>query len=286
VSQKPHSNTSFGGVQTVHFPEAVEATYAIDKLMLRPFGINKRDLEVDFNQPFRPALVTDILECCTTTASGQSLDRDLLWSLTISTRIEWLLRIITMDGVFDTPLPVRCCNETCEQTSGVELSLAELLEIHNESDNFITVDCGSGKLQLRKPTGLDQCAWATGEFPTERAAIESMVQALVVRDNEQNESDVLALDDESLFAIDRLMQEEDALVNFSLEVICPCCESATKFDLDLQAFAIERLRQAQQRLLTMVHQFAKHYHWTEQEIFSVPVWRRIQYRKLIEKELA
>ena len=280
MSQSSYSSTSFGDVQTVQFPEAAEATYAIEKLMLRPFGINRRDLEVDFSQSFRPALVTDILECCTTSASGKSPERNLLWSLTVSTRIEWLLRIVSVDGAFDAPLPVRCRNESCGETVGVDLSLAELLAIQSESGNFITVNCATQSLQLRKPTGLDQRAWATEEFPTERAAIESMAQALVVRD----QSHALSLDDESLYAIDRVMQDEDGLVNFSLEVICACCESNTKFDLDLQEFALERLQQAQQRLLTTVHQLAKYYHWTEQDIFAVPAWRRNHYLKLLAKE--
>ena len=279
MSQSSHS-TPFGDAQTVRFPKAAGATYAIEKLMLRPFGINRRDLEVDFSQSFRPAVVTDILECCTTTANGKSPDRNFLWSLTVSTRIEWLLRIVSVDGVFDAPLPVRCRNETCGETVGVELSLAELLAIHGESTQFITVDCGRQSLQLRKPTGLDQRAWATEEFSTERAAIESMVQSLVVCE----ESDALSLDDESLLAIDGSLQEQDGLVNFSLEVVCACCESNTKFDMDLQALALERLQQSQQRLLSTVHQLAKHYHWTEQEIFAVPAWRRNHYLKLLAKD--
>ena len=279
MSQPTH-NTSFGDAQTIRFPEALAATYAIDRLMLRPFGIDRCDLEVDFSQRFRPALVTDVLECCTTTPHGKRPDRDFLWTLTVGTRIEWLLRLIAIDGAFDAPLPVRCRHETCGETVGVELSLAELLAIQSESTQFITVDCGSERLDLRKPTGLDQGVWATQEFSTERAAIESMVQTLIVCDK----PDALSLDDESLFAIDRLMQEQDGLVNFSLEMICPCCERNTKFDMDLQEFALERLQQSQQRLLTSVHQLARHYHWTEQEIFAVPSWRRNHYLKLLAKE--
>lgn len=277
MSQPTHS-TSFGDAQTIRFPEAMAATYAIDKLMLRPFGIDRRDLEVDFSESFRPALVTDVLECCTTTAHGKSVDRDFLWTLPVGTRIEWLLRIIAIEGAFEAPLPVRCRNETCGEIVGVDLSLAELLAIQSESSQFITVDCGGERLELRKPTGLDQRVWATQEFPTERAAIESMVQALC------DKTDALALDDESLFAIDQSMQEQDGLVNFSLEMICPCCESNTQLDMDLQEFGLERLQQAQQRLLTTVHQLAKHYHWTEDEIFSVPSWRRNHYLKLLAKE--
>jgi hypothetical protein len=160
-----------------------------------------------------------------------------------------------------------------------------LLALRGESSNFITIDCGRQSLKLKKPTGLDQRTWATQGFPTERAAIESMAQTLVVSDDTQAEGDRLLLDDEALLAIDQVMQEEDRLVNFSLEVICPCCESNTKFDMDLQAFALERLQQSQQRLLTTVHRLAKHYHWTEEQIFAVPSWRRNHYLKLLAKEL-
>ena len=55
-----------GSVQILRLPEALGATYEVGALVLRPFGVDKRDLDVDFNQPSRPALVTDILECCAT----------------------------------------------------------------------------------------------------------------------------------------------------------------------------------------------------------------------------
>jgi len=284
VLENLHSSTPFGVVHTVQLPRMVEAPYAIEQLMLRPFGINKRDLEVDFNQPFRPALVTDILECCATVINGMSPDRNLLWALTVGTRIEWLLRIIGM-GAFNAALPMRCLNEQCGETVEVELTLDELLAIQSEPLDLITVDCGGQFLQLRKPSGLDQREWATQEFPNERAAVSAMVQALVVGEESRAESELPAIDDEWLLAIDRLMQDEDALVNFSLKVICPCCENTMNVEIDLQTLAIERLHQSQQRLLGTVHQLAKHYHWSEQEIFAVPAWRRLHYLKVLKKEL-
>jgi hypothetical protein len=80
------------------------------------------------------------------------------------------------------------------------------------------------------------------------------------------------------------MQDGDSLVNFSLELVCPHCESHSEFEMDLQALAIERLEHCQRRLLATVHRLAKHYHWSEQQIFAVPAWRRTHYLKMLEAE--
>lgn len=280
-----HSSASVAGVHTVQVPDSLAATYAIACLMLRPFGIDERDLEVDFNQRSRPALVTDILERCAMVANGQSPDRNLLWELQVGTRIEWLLRIVGMGGAFDTAMLMKCLNEACSERVEVELSLDELLGSRGETRDSISVDCGEQTLELRKPRGSDQHIWATQEFESDQAAIESMVQTLVVqRDDSRREDNHLSLDDDSLSAIDRAMQESDSLVSFSFEVVCPYCQSHSEFELDLEALSIERLRQYQGSLLTTVHRLARHYHWSEQQIFAVPHWRRLHYLRLLEEE--
>jgi len=285
VLETQTSSGSFGGVHTVQLPKALAATYAIATLMLRPFGIDQRDLGVDFSQRSRPALVTDILECCATVAKGKSPDRNLLWELQVGTRTECLLRIIGMGGAFDAALTMRCPNKACGERMEAELSLDELLGSRGETSDSISVDCGERTIELRKPSGLDQHVWSTQEFESERAAIESMVQTLVIRDNDSlRENNLFSLDDDSFSAINRVMGESDSLVNFSFEVVCPYCENNSEFELDLQALAIEHLKQSQRSLLTTIHHLAKHYHWSEKEIFAVPHWRRIHYLKLLEEE--
>jgi hypothetical protein len=284
VLEKRHSNTSFGGVHIVQVPTPLEATYAIGKLMLRPFGIDEPDLEVDFSQPSRPALVTDILECCATATNGSCADRDQLWALPVSTRIECLLRIIDLGGAFEAALPLRCLNQTCGETVEAEISLDDLLGRQRQPAELISVQCGEQVLKLRRPSGLDQRAWATSEFQSQRAAVELMVETLLVRDDSSVEQDILPLDDEALSTVDQAMQEGDSLINFSFEIVCPYCDGHSEFELDLQMLAIERLQQSQRRLMTTVHHLARCYHWSEQDIFAVPHWRRVHYLKLLEEE--
>lgn len=285
MSETQHSSTLFGGVHTVQLPTALETTYAIASLVLRPFGIEERDLGVDFSQRSRPALVTDILERCATVANGKSPDRNLLWELPVGTRIECLLRIISMGGAFDAALPMQCLNEACGERVEAELTLADLLASQHETSDSISVDCGGQAVDLRRPRGLDQQAWSSSEFETERAAIESMVQTLVVHgDASMRDGCAFGFDDDSLSAIDQAMQEGDSLVSFSLEVVCPYCQSHSEFELDLETLSIKSLRQSQRNLLTTVHRLAKHYHWSEQQIFAVPHWRRIHYLSLLAEE--
>jgi hypothetical protein len=281
LEESRHTNS----IQTVQLPKALQAAFAIDGLTFRPFGIAENDLDVDFGQPSLPALVTDILECCATAGDGKRPERNLLWQLQVGTRIECLLRIINLSGAFAAPFALRCRNSDCGEPLEVELSLDDLLSLQDEPSDLLTVQCGQQTLALRKPTGADQREWAVGVFENELAAIKSMVHALIVRDDESTTgAEPVLLTDESVLRVDRVMQDGDALVNFSLELVCPHCESHSEFEMDLQALAIERLEHRQRRLLAAVHRLAKHYHWSEQQIFAVPAWRRTHYLKMLEAE--
>ena len=285
MEESRHSNRSLDSVRTVELPKALQAAYAIDGLTFRPFGIAENDLDVDFRQPSLPALVTDIVECCATAGDGKCPERNLLWQLQVGTRIECLLRIINLSGVFAAPFLLRCRNSACGEPLEVELSLDDLLSLQDEPSDLLTVQCGEQALSLRKPSGADQREWAGRVFDDELTATKAMVHALIVRDDESTVGDQpVLLTDESLSLVDRAMQDGDSLVNFSLELVCPHCESHSEFEMDLQALAIERLEHCQRRLLATVHRLAGHYHWSEQQILAVPAWRRTHYLKMLEAE--
>lgn len=285
MEESRHGNRPFDPVRAVQLPQALQAAHAIDSLTFRPFGIAENDLDVDFSQPSLPALVTDILECCATAGNGKCPERNLLWQLQVGTRIECLLRIINLSGAFAAPFALRCRNSVCGEPLEVELSLDDLLSLQNEASDLLTVPCGEQTLWLRKPSGADQLEWAGRRFEDELTATTAMVQALIVRDDESRAAGrPVLLTDESVALVDRAMQDGDSLVNFSLELVCPHCESHSEFEIDLQALAIERLEHCQRSLLATVHRLAKHYHWSEQQIFAVPAWRRTHYLKMLETE--
>ena len=52
--------------------------------------------------------------------------------------------------------------------------------------------------------------------------------------------------------------------------------------INLYKFALFILANIQKDLLYSIHYLAKFYHWNENDIISLPLWRREYYLKLIE----
>jgi uncharacterized protein YbbK (DUF523 family) len=94
----------------------------------------------------------------------------------------------------------------------------------------------------------------------------------------------MPVSDELVTAADRFLAEADPLVNFNLAVKCPHCGSQASYSFDLEALALQELRQSQSCLLKTVHLLASHYHWSEQQVLSVSPWRRDYYLAQIERE--
>lgn len=257
-------------------PEAVKNKHSISDLGLRRFGIYESDLNIDFSAP-RPFLVTSILDCCTRDARGHAVDRNFFWDLSVGTRTECLLRLITTGDQSEIPLSLRCPNSGCGNELEIELTFGEISELQQQAldDGPIFVTSESSHLKLRRPTGNDQLAWLGRDFALESEAVDQMLSTLIVDGLSQGLP---------VTEIARVMEEHDPLVNFTVQVDCPDCKHEFVCEIDLQELSLTRLRQAQFRLLTTVHRLAAHYHWSEEEIFKVPYWRRDQYLSLLARE--
>lgn len=254
-------------------PEALKNRHSISDLALRPFGIYERDLSVDFSALPRPFLVTEILDCCTRDARGQSVGREFFWELTVGMRIECLLRLVAAEEI---PLTLRC--PACDGELEIELTANEISELQQHAaDEVIAVS--EGGVRLRRPTGNDQLAWLGQGFASEVDALRQMISTLIVAGAEQSLSERGFIDE-----VGRVMDEHDPLVNFSIQVQCPDCGREHACQIDLEELSLNRLRQAQFLLLATVHRLARSYHWSEEEIFKVPYWRRDQYLNLVERE--
>jgi hypothetical protein len=267
-------------------PEAVKARYSISDLALRPFGLYESDLNVDFDRTPRPILVTHILECCTRNAQEEKVEQSLFWHLPIGKRIECLLTLLLSGAGSEIPLVFRCPNKSCEEKSEVEISIEEVAALQEQAyaTERVVVRLENETLALRRPTGSDQLAWLKGDFTDEEAAVKAMLRTLLLDDTEAVSVHGDILHDERLQSIEQVMEEHDPLINFSLLVKCPSCGAENLIGIDLEELSLRRLRQAQLRLLASVHRLAAHYHWSEEQIFSVPHWRRAYYLSLIENE--
>lgn len=256
------------------------------ELPLRPFGHYEDDLDIDFNQRVRPHLVTQILACCTKDRNGEPLGQTFFWDMTIGKRIEYLLTIATLGESSELTTPLRCLNYACQQQIEITLSVEELGHLQPQTDDTVPllVRVGDEGLQMRRATGGDQLDWLNHSFTDENSAVQAMIQTLVIDHGKDPSNRKNLMIEDWVQVIDNAMEEFDPLVNFSLLILCPYCKKEDQYEIDLETLALQKLREAQLRLLDTVHRLAGFYHWSEQQIFSVPPWRRFHYLTLIEKE--
>jgi hypothetical protein len=266
-------------------PESSRAGYAIGDLALRPFGYYESDLKVDFNQPLRPFLVTDILECCTRrVGGGEEVPSEFFWHLPVGKRIECLLTLATADVDSEISSTFRCVNEECGLELEVELSAEEVASLQNEAYKIARayVPVTNGTVALRRPTANDQRKWLEIRFADEASALKTIIRTLLIEDAGEDAIE-RANANELVPVLERAMEEHDPLVNFNLTVKCSSCGRESLLEIDLEELSLQRLRQAQFRLLASAHTLAANYHWSESQIFSVPYWRRARYLRLIEE---
>jgi hypothetical protein len=276
----PGSEIYEHGVTFPHIPDSVKAKYAIDGLYLRPFGLFEDDLDIDFNNESRPQLVTQILECCTRVRQGRITDQAFFWDLTIGKRIECLLNIATLESSSVLSVGVRCLNEACQEQMEVDISMSEFASLQNQNgdaDDFM-VQVDNKNLRIRKPTGRDQIEWQKLSLPDEDATARAMIRTLIL------EVEYDEIPDTWVQAISETMEEVDPLVNFGLLTYCPNCGEECHYELDLERLSLRELHRIQRDLLQAVHRLASRYNWSEQQIISLPPWRRSHYLTLVDRE--
>ena len=212
-------------------------------------------------------------------------DQNSIWKLTVGNRIEYLLSISgAMGKTSSITETFGCLNQKCQQQIEVELSIEVLTNLQHEADDteHLSIRVGDKDLIFRRPTGTDQLKWQQEQFNKEKTGLEAIIRSLLVEPALFNENGLLI--EENIQIIDKAMQEFDPLVNFRTIVYCPYCKTQHAYEIDLQETALRCLRQAQEHLVQDVHRLALHYHWSEEQILSLPVWRRQHYLVLLEEE--
>lgn len=255
-------------------------------LGLRPYGQHRDDLAINFQQPLRPQLETDLLAACTHDAQGSSLDPEFFWRWGVSDRTAGLLSLVALEIGPTLPLTLTCPQEGCQRVMEVAIALNALQQLQPEvALEAATVALGEQQIQVRRPTGQDQLTWLTQATQGDPPDLRTMLQSLIQTPTSASQDDPLPTDlTSALPALNQVLDDLDPLVNFSLAVTCPHCGQPSQPEIDLGAWALKILQRVQQRLLETVHRLASRYHWSEAEILALPEWRRARYLALIDRE--
>lgn len=257
---------------------------------MRSFGTKFSDLELDLSTGSRPVLVTRLLMNCSYGENGrshgdgpgQSDPEKRFWDLTVGDRISHLLLLAFPDDPH-IGLTLACPNDVCSESMEIPLDRDALVVLQQKANSMATVavNVDEETIVLRKPLGVDQMQWLGSVYPSEMEASRAMIRTLRSGDDELFSDSEVDPSPDWIDAINEAMEEADPLVNFVVSVTCPSCSYESSHVVDLEALAISRLRKKQHQLLRTVHTLASHYHWTEQEILSLPPWRRSHYLSLI-----
>jgi hypothetical protein len=242
--------------------------------MLRPFG-RAQDLELEFTDGNRPALVTALLDRCSDAADGDSW-----WDQTVGARIAALLRVLllTEGNVRAVSATLRCPASQCGETFEIEIPVDVLSSVQPACDPAaapIAISLNEGRSAvLRRPTGRDLGNWREQHHATRREAIAAMIDALLV-DGSVNP------DDEPIVA--EVMATHDPLVAFTVDCACPACGVHGEQHVDLEEIVLAKLNARQRALLREVHMLASRYGWTERDILGIAPERRARYLQMIEE---
>lgn len=237
---------------------------------LRALG-QAADLDLDFADTDRPALVTALLARCSVAA-----DAAFWWSQAVGRRTRGLLELLALTERRETlALSATCAMPACAQTFEFELPLHGLPDADDDG-GVVTLQLAPGRrVRLRRPLGSDLRRWRAARPATRAEAVGAMLASLLVEGD---------LDERDEAAVAAAIAEHDPLVDFSVACACPGCGATADVEIDLEYIALRRLARAQRALLREVHALASRYGWTEAEVLAVPAARRAHYLALIEDE--
>jgi hypothetical protein len=236
---------------------------------MRPLG-QATDLDLDFGQPDRPALVTTLLAHC-----SECGDAAFWWSQPVGVRTAALLRLVVLtERRAEVSLNGRCTARGCDEPFQFTLPLLALaagavdvgpVQVHVDADRTLT---------MRRPTGDDLRRWRRAQPASRAEALRVMLDSLLLAGEARAEDEA---------AVSASVSEIDPLVDFTASCPCPACGASNDVAIDLEALALDRLARRQQVLLRDVHRFAASYGWTEAEVLAIPLSRRAHYLQLIEE---
>ena len=158
----------------------------------------------------------------------------------------------------------------CGQKFDLDFWLDELLrhyQLAAVSDNGqYEVEPG---IRFRLPTGEDEIIInGLAEAEAERQLLERcLLQGNAETDNEK---------------VQLKMAELAPVLSMQMQAICPECSNEQHVQFDMQSFFLTKLRQERPSLIREIHNIASHYHWSQQEILSLPRNLRKEYAALIE----
>lgn len=238
---------------------------------VRRFGAAD-DLDLDFAGSARPDLLTRLLVHCLRRPDGTPYAEVEIWDWTISQRLQGLLATWLANDIRRLSVEIRCQEQTCKELMELALDLGAFVRLEDPA-RFECSPSPGHRLDVRLPTGSDQRHWLAQQETSAGAMARRLVQDL----NGTPPDDAWSVPEAWIGELSEALEEHDPLTALRLCSCCPSCGTACEVEFDLEARLLVQLQRQQQDVLRQVHWLASRYHWSEEQILSLPAWRRAFY---------
>jgi hypothetical protein len=185
-------------------------------------------------------------------------------------------------------LVVPCPNPECRALADLDLTVSSLVDGRpGPVPEVLAVETKDGPARLREPTGADdELIERTGGDRRERSALlwSRLVLDLGGRGPVSPEA-WAALVPDTRGALALALAEQGSALDLAILAPCPTCRALLEIELDPMDLLVRELRRGAERLITEIHTIAWYYHWTEDEVLSLPRARRWRYLELLTRQV-
>lgn len=209
----------------------------------------------------------------------KSDNREIIKRLTVGDRVALILH--TRRLIFGDKLECVLICPDCKEEMSFTLSVNGLLQpVMLEPQSEYAVKAGSYDIKIRPVTGADLEALFEDDEPRNA---ERIIRSCITS------SDPLLpekLTDDFMVLVSSKLSELDPQADLILELSCPYCEHSFQNTFDAEYFLFQEVKMRQNQLEQEVHWLAFNYHWSEDEILSLPITKRKRYVELINRTLS
>jgi hypothetical protein len=223
---------------------------------------------------------TSLLGRVATFGVGTKDSLEVARRLTVGDRVALLLELRRLTFGDKMDCIVNC--PSCDEEMSVNLSAKAFLHAGSTARRSQTeVSVGGFNLRIRPVTGADLEALDPEEHGAGLA--EALVRSCILSSDRPLPS---RIPDEVMAKVSSKLEDLDPQADIVLDLTCPACKLRFKTPFFIDDFMAREVRSRAPQLERDVHWIAFNYHWSEQEILSLPVRQRGKYVELINRTIA
>jgi hypothetical protein len=208
----------------------------------------------------------------------------LLRKLSIGDRVALMLHVRRLELGDNLDCTVCCPN--CGNAMSIVLSVPKLLDMtHPAPCADYSLVAGGFYLQVKPLTAQDQDLILNAKEgdDDDDHVIQRMARSCILN------SDIPLpekLSNEVIDALGKRLEQIDPLSDIMLDFSCLECTDKLHISFNVEDFILQELGISRRDIESEVHWLALHYHWSENEILSLPMQRRRKYISLINFAIA